>query len=225
MVRKSSYTNKCRRAARGIESVPPTRQERSRETLERILAAAERMLDTREFGELGMAELAREADCAVGTLYGRIPGKQVLLTCLFDLHANRHDRLTAELVAQGDQLPLRGRAFGIVEAYLKFYLHHSGLVRTVLLHLYREGPELDSFRRRSTRSFRELARHVARAPDIRHPQPELASELGLLAVLAVIQNRTVFGDRSGVQRTFRRERLKEELANMLVAYLAHPPTD
>ena len=60
------------------------KQKRSQRTLERILSAAEALLDTREFDDLSMADLAREAGCAVGTLYGRIPSKESLLVCLHE---------------------------------------------------------------------------------------------------------------------------------------------
>ena len=62
----------------------PALQARSRETLDRILAAAEELLETREFDELTMVDLADHAGCGVGTVYGRLENKESLLLCLHE---------------------------------------------------------------------------------------------------------------------------------------------
>ena len=74
MATRSMKTACQPRAARSAK------QERSRETLARILAAAEELLEIREFDELTMSDLAKHARCAVGTLYGRLPNKESLRT-------------------------------------------------------------------------------------------------------------------------------------------------
>ena len=78
MATRSTTTAHAPRAARSAK------QARSRETLARILAAAEEQLETREFDELTMINLAKHARCGVGTVYGRLPNKESLLVCLHE---------------------------------------------------------------------------------------------------------------------------------------------
>ena len=66
----------------------PPQQSRSRETLDRILDAAEQVLAEKAFGEATLAEIMDRAGVTVGAFYRRFPDKNALL---------RHLGLTAGL--------------------------------------------------------------------------------------------------------------------------------
>src|SRR5437762_6307200 len=57
----------------------PPQQTRSRETLDRILDAAERVLDEKSFTEATLAEIMERAGVTVGAFYRRFPDKDALL--------------------------------------------------------------------------------------------------------------------------------------------------
>ncbi|AKH42251.1 AcrR family transcriptional regulator [Altererythrobacter atlanticus] len=67
----------------GILSRPlAPRQERSRETEQRFLAAARELLRERSFSDLSVAELAARAGRSVGVFYRRFPSKEEFLDLL-----------------------------------------------------------------------------------------------------------------------------------------------
>src|SRR6476619_3790713 len=57
----------------------PPQQSRSQETLDRILDAAEQVLDAKAFGEATLAEIMERAGVTVGAFYRRFPDKDALL--------------------------------------------------------------------------------------------------------------------------------------------------
>lgn len=209
-------------AALGKSRVPTPVQVRSRATLERILGTAERLLDTRAFEDLGMAELAVEAGCAVGTLYGRIPSKDALLQCLLDLYTTHLDQRLDRLIPEpSDTLPVRAKQ--VVDGFIDLYARHTGLVRTIALHIYRGGADTAEFRRRSTQAFRRAVRYLSEAPDLSRrdrTDVEGSAELALLAALACAQNRIVLGERSAIHGPMTQKRLRAELPRLIFAYMA-----
>src|SRR2546430_7916872 len=60
----------------------PPQQTRSQETLDRILDAAERVLDEKSFTEATLAEIMERAGVTVGAFYRRFPDKDALLHLL-----------------------------------------------------------------------------------------------------------------------------------------------
>lgn len=192
----------------------------------RILDAAEDLLEDREFDEITMPEIAERAGCAVGTVYGRVPGKDALLACLYDRFAERlsHEAASFEKAAIGALLSERVEL--LCRLLVEHYSERPGVVRALAAHLFsRHGEGFGEFRRHVTREFRRLARVLEDCGDeIEHPNPRSACEFGLMCVTLVAQNRLVFGERSGVQVRVPRQRLRTELARLLMAYLraGHP---
>ena len=62
------------------------RQQRSRETVERILEAAAHIFNERGYTEATTNEIADEADVSIGSLYQYFPNKDALLLALAHKH-------------------------------------------------------------------------------------------------------------------------------------------
>jgi AraC-like DNA-binding protein len=60
---------------------PPPAQKRSRETLERVLAAAEKLLEEHLFEQVAMTDVARLAGVFVGTIHTRFADVYLSLPC------------------------------------------------------------------------------------------------------------------------------------------------
>src|SRR3954466_6943772 len=75
----------------------PPQQSRSQETLDRILDAAEQVLETKAFGEATLAEIMERAGVTVGAFYRRFPDKDALLHHL-------DERFFAELHRRADEV-------------------------------------------------------------------------------------------------------------------------
>ena len=85
-------------------SRPAPSQDRSRLTAERFLEAAFRLLESKTFDELSVADLAREAGRSVGAFYQRFGSKDdflaVLLTSYFEIREEAFVRMLAEATAE-----------------------------------------------------------------------------------------------------------------------------
>ena len=84
---------------------PAASQDRSRKTAERFLGAAFKLLESKTFDELSVADLAREAGRSVGAFYQRFGSKDdflvVLLVTYFETRETDFARILAEARDEG----------------------------------------------------------------------------------------------------------------------------
>src|SRR5436305_598046 len=113
----------------------PPQQVRSQETLDRILDAAEQVLDEKAFGEATLAEIMERAGVTVGAFYRRFPDKDALLHHLDErFFAELHRR--ADLVLDPDRWP-GAPAREIIDEFIAqavdVYYTRRGLLRSLFL--------------------------------------------------------------------------------------------
>ncbi|MCP3919673.1 MAG: TetR/AcrR family transcriptional regulator [bacterium] len=204
-----------------------TQQERSRATLERILAAAEELLETREFSDLTMADLARHAGCAVGTVYGRVPNKESLLLCLHERYMKSGLTGSGQVFEACLDTGLEERVQAMCSLVVDFLAANRGVTRAITNYLFAHPSEDVSgnvavFRRDSTAAFRQAAAFLAQKVDRRvHDDPQAACEFGLQAAVDVAESRIVFGDRSRIRVKHSLKSLKAQITALVLAYLKH----
>lgn len=202
------------------------RQNRSRETQERLLIALETLLAERFFEHITMQDIADEAGVAVGTIYRRFRDKKALLPILYE----RLDRVMADWAAQvwdPIRLPdadLRQILQALVRAHLRFYKENAPVLRTLYLQLRLDrglaNPGVPE-KRRSL--YEELLKPVWRqmnADGLPAPSDDQVRCFVLL-LLAAITERCLFPDNtpsSALRMTDRR--FSEELSEALYRYLA-----
>jgi AcrR family transcriptional regulator len=68
--------------ATDLEGVRPVKQSRGRRTLDRLLAGGLRLVASREFDSIMVADIARAADCSVGAFYLRFRDKDAFFRAL-----------------------------------------------------------------------------------------------------------------------------------------------
>ncbi len=73
----------------------PTRQERSQQKRDRILAAMDALLRTRPFPDIGVADLARRARVSPATLYQRFSNVDATASVLLELYYRRVEEWAA----------------------------------------------------------------------------------------------------------------------------------
>ncbi|MGD2131767.1 MAG: TetR/AcrR family transcriptional regulator [Maricaulaceae bacterium] len=147
-----------------METVKPARQKRSRETHDKLVAALEELLKTKEFDAITIAELAERAGVSTAAIYRRFANKDALIPVLFDLYLQRMDewarggagRVSAPPPTLRDGLKQVGlRAWAQVE-------RHGHLMRPAYLHsrLHPEliGPRWAEFERRAVDGFEQFLR-------------------------------------------------------------------
>ncbi|HEY7111551.1 MAG TPA: TetR/AcrR family transcriptional regulator [Thermoanaerobaculia bacterium] len=203
----------------------PAKQERSRKTLERLLDAAEAVFGERGADGATVPAIARRSGLSVGVVYRRFPDKDALLRGVYERffarsrEANRaaldparwRDRTAAQIL------------HAVVPGMVTGYRQNRRLLGSLLL--YAERHPDPGFRRRADRLSREAfdgiaALLLARRGEIRHPDPEKAIPLVLLAVGSLLRT-LAWSERA---RPFAAsDKLPEELTRLCLRYLDVSP--
>lgn len=87
------------------QGVRETHQRRSRQTRDKLLNALEKLLREKDFAEIGVAEIAKEAGVSPASIYRRFDKKDGFIAVLFDLYL---ERLNEWVSSPEAQLDLRG---------------------------------------------------------------------------------------------------------------------
>jgi len=207
------------RPATFLRWIRPPQQARTRESLGRILDAAEELVAEKGFDDAAIVDIARQAGSSVGGFYRRFRDKDGLLHAL-------HERFCEEARATADDALDRQRWEGAAAAEIlpeftaflvQIYRERHGLLRAFLL----RGISDASVRERTDALFEHLAGRLAallreRRPEITHPDPELAAAFGLRVVIGTL-NQTVQVQPGTLALSD--DRLTTELTRVFLAYL------
>ena len=115
--------------------IQPPLQNRSRETLERILEAATALLETQVWDDIAISAIALRARSSVGSFYARFPDKHALLDHLDERYAAElTDLLEAHVVeATAGEWSLEERARHLLQVLITYHRARRGLLRTLVL--------------------------------------------------------------------------------------------
>ncbi len=113
------------------------KQERSRESQKKILDATLTLLEDRHFEGLTIADIAEEADMAVGNFYKRFKNKEALLPHLYAVYNRRFGEYAGEIQSVQTDNPWQQ----LVKETVAFFVANRGLIRALHLHS-RLNPEL-----------------------------------------------------------------------------------
>lgn len=202
--------------------ISPPRQARSQETLDRLLDAAEALLDEKSFDDVGVAEVAHRAGSSVGSFYARFADKRALLHAL-------QERFVIDGMATADDAfdPAHwegAKADEIVAAVVAFLVRihrdRRGLMRALLL-VQVTQPEI---RERANALSRHVLRALtvlllARRSEIRHPDPARAVAFGLWQVVASLKHALLDPEEAQTLRRVSERALPAELTRACLAYL------
>lgn len=90
------------RTAQASNSVKAPCQQRSRDSLERILRSAEALIRSKGYEALTIAEVVRRSRTSIGTLYARFPDKTALLYAVHERVLDREEEKFRERLAEID---------------------------------------------------------------------------------------------------------------------------
>jgi AcrR family transcriptional regulator len=202
----------------------PPQQTRSQETLDRILDAAEKVLEEKSFTEATLAEIMERAGVTVGAFYRRFPDKDALLHLL-------DERFFHELHHRADELldPERWHGASIQQIVREFartavriYMTRRGLARSIFLRA-RVDPVIQSSGRRVNAHYIERLRQLlldpTRRASISHPDPERAIALGFMMFYGALRETTVFGEVWPDHHQLVADDLGEQMARLYLSYL------
>src|SRR5690349_2809433 len=157
----------------------PPQQTRSQETLDRILDAAEQVLEEKSFTEATLAEIMDRAGVTVGAFYRRFPDKDALLHLL-------DERFFHEMKERADDLldPEHWRGASVRQILTEFartavdvYATKRGVARSLFLRA-RVDPVIQATGRQvnahNIEQLRALLLDPSRRAEVTHPDPERA---------------------------------------------------
>jgi AcrR family transcriptional regulator len=210
-------------ARQQLELNPPS-QARAQQTLDRIVAAAERLLRNKSFEELTIADIVREAGTTTGSFYARFGSKEALLPYLYEIY----DARGAEAV--GKSLPIGGAELdlaGMMRAFVGVISKGVGGVRWLLraMAIYaRTHPDRlpDSAFERSRKIYAMsaglLAPHLAHCPA---RTADTRARFAAYVVITLAREHQLFGETPlAATLGLDRKAFESELAHMATAYLA-----
>src|SRR5689334_2118765 len=196
MAKAPSRPHSSRSRAAGRWRRSPPSQARSRETVDRFALAAEALLRTRSFEEIGIQDIVRHAGRPTGSFYARFASKEALLPLLYQRY---HDGLAALVAERVSRVPwgaldLAHTVAAFAELVSSVSEERPWLIRALAL-FARTRPEAlprDLVERR--RAVYEpvmavLLRHRAR---IRHPDPDAAVRFVVFLALSVAREKLLF---------------------------------
>lgn len=201
------------------------RQERSRDTHQRLLDAAEEVLAEKPFAEASLAEIATRAGFTVGAFYGRFAGKRALLDALEERLRSLYREETARLrtlAAEGASLE---RLLGaLLDALLRTYRDRRALARAMTLAIQTAS----TLRERRDRLNSELATELTdllltRRHEIGHPDPPRAIAVALLIAVSTLREAVLVNDLWPGRSEPDAGALRDELHGAVLAYLGVRP--
>ncbi len=204
----------------------PAKQDRSRDTQNRILRTTERLLGKDPFETISVRRIVEEAGTSIGSFYARFRDKDALLPVLYAEYEQqlqvRLDRLqNSTAIARS----LEEVAALIVQHFVKIYGEIPHLSRALYEHATRSPNAAASKqladRRRKQYSF-VLDALLVYHSDITHSDPFRAAELGVYFMVVACRNR-LFYPLAPQTRTLKlsKKELESELVRLLTRYLKH----
>ena len=168
-----------------------------------MLAAAESLLSEQLFEEVGMADIARRAGVAVGTLYQRFPSKEALVPALFERHNAVVGRRIMSLFSHlASESSLRRRIDLVVGFAVDYHVRHRGLLRTLTTYV-RANPSVASDALFAEREavYSDVARRMLDGEPGTVPADRLDAALFALGLInSVCREQILFGDVSPLSR-------------------------
>jgi AcrR family transcriptional regulator len=203
------------------------RQERSRATRDRILAALARLLDAKTFDQISVAEVTEEAKCSMSSFYARFPTKDALfgafLDRFFEFSAGEVGSVLSQ-IATGDAGPA-SRARLLIEFFLRSYRGYRGLLRSLILH---DRTHPDSGFGVRTRDYKQQVARVALAlvlgkdANTVDPGTVTSAGFGLWLVVQAIEQIVLFDDPMMGRGQISDRQLVEELTSILLRAIEQP---
>lgn len=210
------------RAIAPLEWVRPPRQERSAKTLDRILSAAEELIAEKGYREATISEIVRRARSSVGAFYSRFADKEALL---YTLHERFFEESMATADAALDMRRWEGATLAeIIRTIVRFTVsvaaERAGLIKAFTL----RGAADPDFALQGAQLGAKLSKRLtmlleARADEIGHPDVRAAGDFCTRTILALMDQRVMFGEIGPTQCALSEEQLVDEMVRVAVRYL------
>lgn len=199
-------------------------QQRSRESLERVLRAGEKLLAKKGYEGFTIAEVSRDAALSVGSVYGRFESKDALI---YAVHARMLHRMTEGYARHSPDWP------GVdIEDVVSRGIHRLADPMNSERALLRVFMLMAPIDRRIAEGASEVSRALSRKftaavlehrSEIKHPVPERAADVAFRLAYDVLARRIMYGPRFESEMTIPWDDLVDEVIRAAIAYLYFEP--
>lgn len=205
---------------------PPPRQARSRESLRRLLAAAESVFDTYGLEGATLPRIARAAGLSAASVYRRFRDKDALIRAVF---ARASEVQAQELAKEVDKeqfrrIGIRNFTSQWIAGMLKGYGARTGLIRAAMMYAQQHprAPFVRRQRELEIRNFRKMVQiFFLWRDEIHHPDPESAVSYGMIMVAFTVRELILFGQAQVFEGLvpLSNDHLHKELSRAFLRYL------
>jgi len=204
-------------------NVRPPQQDRSRQSLEKVLAAARQLLCESMTADLTLSDVSKTAGVSIGSIYGRFKGKDDLLQVVFEDALEKMDLEWQALMHELDARPLTLPELLplLVDTLAEFLARHAAILKPFMNRagqgdIARSGKESHG---RMAAAF--IARISAHQDEIRHPDPERAIHSCFRITYSSLARFLGLGSAADAAGEGDWHHLKEDLSTMSVLFLTH----
>lgn len=209
-----------------IPGLSPPRQKRSAVAQKRILEALERLLESRDYFEIKVSDIAARAGCALGGVYNRFESKDhILLALAEEILSERIDPRYERQENPDWHVDLS------VAEFLEIYFAILARPLVEFRHIFRPLAVIsrnrcnDDFRRFLDAREEKAQAHLARVmlPLARTENPRASAEGARLAAYwarTLFHDFVLFGERAGAITGIADDRYLSELARLIAQYTA-----
>lgn len=201
------------------------KQDRSRASLERLMAATREILHDGTFEHLTIAGISKRSGVSTGSIYARFKGKDELFRAVMALVLDELDQEWTQLMEQlrGQELALQPLVPAAVGMLGDFLHRHAAMLRPFMAHAHDEHVA-----RRGKASYRMTSQSfiavlLQARGDIRHPHPEHAAASCFSIAYAAFARFFGLGSAADAAGEGDWAVLKQDLGDMCLGFLSHPP--
>jgi AcrR family transcriptional regulator len=197
-------------------------QKRSRESLERLLDAAEERLAAVGIEAFTIADVVGAADLSVGAFYARFPDKTALLHAVQDrFHERIEPPIHAEMRRRGAQGHNLSEAVDFLIDILAAHFADTRELSRAFMMSSVFDPVMRARGERVNRERREIfaAELLAHRDEIGHGDPAMAIDMAYSIYTAVVRGTLVFGTQHELHEDLSDETVVREVKRAITLYL------
>ncbi len=215
---------KLKKPNKQLKWIHAPKQTRSQETLNRILDAAEAILEEKSFQAASVLEIAKRAGSSVGSFYARFETKEALLHVL-DERFTQEATLTAHNnldYRKWENKSLEEVIRMLISFLIQIYRKKRGMLRAVVLHVRLTADEkFQNTGKRLNQLIKDISQFLLKWKDeMNCKDPELAVQFGIVLIFSTISEKILFGEGNAFSvLNISDIALEEELTRMYLFYL------
>jgi AcrR family transcriptional regulator len=193
------------------------RQDRSKATVDAILAATAQVLVSKGFDGLTTNAVAEVAGCSIGSLYQYFPNKEALVAALIEHHLDIKSARTVAELQRVATLPVPQAVRAMIVMTMEGYRDEPELKRVLIEQVPRVGrmAKIAALHSGTLQTVTALLR--ARQKEMRIGDPDMAGFILMSAIEAICQRAALFEP-----QRLRDPALIDEATAMVVRYLGLP---